>query len=69
MTKNTERQFQEADAAVERAIAAFMIKIEQMSEKWEAVSSQYIVEHVALALCAGMSKLVDDTTRAQDRRR
>jgi hypothetical protein len=41
MADNTERQFQEADAAVDRAVAAFVIKIERMSGKWQAVAPAY----------------------------
>jgi hypothetical protein len=61
MGDNTERQFREADAAIARAVAAFMIKIERMPGKWEAVSSQYIVERVARELCAEMSELIDES--------
>jgi hypothetical protein len=60
VANSTERQFQEADAAVERAVAAFMSKIEPLSAKWEAVARAYIVERVLLALCEGMTKLIDD---------
>jgi len=33
-----ERQFQEADAAVDKAVAVFISKIEAMSGKWDAVT-------------------------------
>jgi hypothetical protein len=56
---NTERQFQAADAAVERAVTAFSSKIEQMLGRWEAVAPYYIVEGVLLALCDEMTKLID----------
>jgi hypothetical protein len=42
MDDNTERQFREADAAVDRTVAAFIIKIDSMSTKWDAVSRQSI---------------------------
>ena len=64
MADNTERQFQEADAAVDRAVAAFVIKIERMSGKWQAVAPAYIVERVTLALCEETSKLIDDSETA-----
>ena len=38
MDKNTERQFQAADAAIENAVTAFMSKIDQMLGQWEAVA-------------------------------
>jgi|RhiMethySRZTD1v2_1073278.scaffolds.fasta_scaffold3385702_1 hypothetical protein len=60
MNNSTKRQFQEADAAVERAVTDFMSKIEPMFVKWEAVASVYILERVLLALCTEASKLADD---------
>ena len=36
MNDSTKRQFQEADAAADKAIAAFIGKIESMSGKWDA---------------------------------
>jgi hypothetical protein len=33
MADNTQRQFREADAAIDRSVAAFIIKIESMSLK------------------------------------
>ena len=38
MDDNTERQFREADAAVDKAVDAFIGKIESMSGKWDAVA-------------------------------
>ena len=59
MNDSTKRQFQEADAAADKAIAAFIGKIESMSGKWDAVAHQHIVERVLLALCDEMTKLID----------
>jgi hypothetical protein len=61
MDDRTERQFQKADAAVDQAVAAFMSEIEPMLGKWEAVAPQYILEHVLLALCTEVSRLVDES--------
>ena len=55
--EDTERQFREADAAVDKAVAAFIGKIESMSGKWYAVAPAYILERV---LCDEMTKLIDD---------
>jgi hypothetical protein len=60
MDKSTERQFQAADAAIESAVTAFMSNIDQLSGKWEAVGATYIVQSTLLALCDGMTKLIDD---------
>ncbi len=60
MDSSTERQFQEADAAVDQAVAAFISEIKSMSGKWEAVAPAYIVERVLLALCDELTKLIDD---------
>jgi hypothetical protein len=59
MDKNTDRQFDAADAATEKAVTAFMGKIEQLLGRWEAVSPAYIVERTLLALCDDVAKLVD----------
>ena len=58
MTK--ERQFQQADAAIERAVTAFMKRVDALMGRWEAVSPTYIAENVLLELCAEVSKLTDD---------
>ena len=61
MNDSTKRQFQEADAAVDKAVAAFIAKIESMSkEMGDAVAPAYIVERVLLMLCDEMTKLIDD---------
>ena len=60
MNDSTKRQFQEADAAADKAIAAFIGKIESMSGKWDAVAPAYILERVLLRLCDEMTKLIDD---------
>ena len=57
MNDSTKRQFQEADAAADKAIAAFIGKIDSMSGKWDAVAPAYILERV---LCDEMTKLIDD---------
>jgi hypothetical protein len=38
MSDRTERQFQQADAAVDQAVTAFIGKIEAMLGKWEALA-------------------------------
>jgi hypothetical protein len=60
MDNSTDRQFDKADAAVDQAGATFIGKVESMRWRWQAVSSQYIVERVALALCDEIVKLIDD---------
>ena len=60
MDSSTERQFQEADAAVDQAVPAFISEMKAMSGKWEAVAPAYIVERVLLALCDELTKLIDD---------
>ena len=59
MNNSTKRQFKEADAAVDKAVATFIGKIELMPGKWDAVARAYIVERVLLALCHEMTKLID----------
>jgi hypothetical protein len=57
--------FGKADAAVERAVDAFMARIESMFGKWEPVASTYIVERMLLILCHRMTKLLDDPCFAE----
>ena len=57
---DTERQFREADAAVDKAVADFISEIESMSGRWDAVAPAYILESVLLALCEEMTRLIDD---------
>jgi hypothetical protein len=51
MSKSTNQQFREADAAIERAVAAFMSAIDHMMKRWDGVAAQYILERVLLELC------------------
>ena len=60
MNDSTKRQFQQADAAVDEAVATFMSKIESMSGKWDAVAPAYVIERMLLVLCEEMTKLIDD---------
>jgi hypothetical protein len=66
MDDSTERQFQKADAAVDKVVEAVIIKIESMSVKWDAVAPAYIVQRVLLALCEEMTKLIDDPDLADE---
>ena len=54
-----ERQFQEANAAIERAVIAFANKIEQLFGRWEAVAPSYIVQRALRELCEETIKLAD----------
>jgi hypothetical protein len=58
--EDTERQFREADAVVDKAVAVFISKIESMSGKWDAVAPSYILEGMLLTLCEELTKLIDD---------
>jgi hypothetical protein len=53
-------QFEDADAAVTRAVTSFVSEIESIFGKWEdAVSPSYIVESALVELSAEVSKLTD----------
>ena len=43
MNDSSDRQFREADAAADEAIAAFISKIQSMSGEWDAVAPAYIL--------------------------
>src|SRR4051794_17877596 len=57
---NTKREFQEADATVDQAVAAFISTIKSISGKWDGVAPVYIVERALLELCDELAKLIDD---------
>lgn len=59
MSRDTDRQFQAADAAIERAVTAFMSAINQMMGRWDYVPSQYILEGVLLKLSDELTKRID----------
>lgn len=66
MNDNTKRQFQQADAAVDKAVAAFFGNIESMSGRWDAVARAYIIERVVMGLCNETTKLIDSPDFAID---
>ena len=61
MDDSTKRQFQEADAAADKAVAAFIGQDRiDVRGNGDAVAPAYIVERVLLVLCDEMTKLIDD---------
>ena len=60
MNNETERQFHEAEEAIERTVASFIGEINQLSGQWKAVAPAYVVQGVLLALCENVSNLIDD---------
>ena len=65
MTDSTEQQFHEADAAIDKAIVAFIGKIKSTALQWEAVAPAYVVERALLLVCNEMTKLIDDPGLAE----
>ena len=55
-----EKQVQEADAAVTRAVTAFVSEFESMWGKWENVAPAYVIESALLELCTELSVLAPD---------
>ena len=60
-----EKQVQEADAAVTRAVTAFVSEFESMWGRWENVAPGYVIESTLLELCTEFRS----GPRYQDRRR
>jgi hypothetical protein len=56
MDRNTQQQFQAADAAIYLTVEHFLTEIEQMTGRWESVAPTYIVERLLLRLCDGLTK-------------
>jgi hypothetical protein len=59
MNKN-ERQFQAANAAIERAVDRFVTDIDKIMVQREAVAPTYVREQALLILCDRLVKLIDD---------
>jgi hypothetical protein len=55
-----EKQVQEADAAITRAVSAFISEFESMWGRWEIVAPAYIIESTLLELCTELSVLSAD---------
>jgi hypothetical protein len=55
-----EKQVQEADAAVTRAVTAFVSEFESMWGRWENVAPGYVIESTLLELCTELSVLAPD---------
>jgi len=55
----TQRQFQEADATVDQAVAAFISTIKSISGKWDGVAPVYIVERALLELSNALANYRD----------
>lgn len=61
MEDDDHRQFKEANAAVTRAVAAFVSEIESMFGKWEdVVAPSYLVEVALMDLSTALSELTDE---------
>jgi hypothetical protein len=52
-----EKQVQEADADVTRAVTAFVSEFESMWGRWENVAPAYVIESALLELCTELSVL------------
>ena len=55
-----EKQVQEADAAITRAVTAFVSEFESMWGRWENVAPAYVIESTLLELCTELSVLSAD---------
>jgi hypothetical protein len=55
-----EKQVQKADAAVTRAVTAFVSEFESMWGRWENVAPGYVIESTLLELCTELSVLAPE---------
>src|SRR6476620_334597 len=55
-----EKQVQAADAAVTRAVTAFVSEFESMWGRWENVAPGYVIESTLLELCTELSVRAPD---------
>ena len=56
---NKDRQFLNADAAIERTVTTFFSAIDRMGGRWRDVAYSYILEGVVLKLCEELTKRID----------
>jgi hypothetical protein len=59
MTDSTDRNYEEATAAVTQAVTGFLREIDLMMGKWDAVAPTYIIEAMLVELCSRVSKITD----------
>jgi hypothetical protein len=58
------RQFREADAAIERAVGKFIGAIERIEGRFDSVSPAYVVEAMLIELCEKLTKKIDTPNMA-----
>ena len=59
MTDSTDRNYEEAAAAVAKAVTDFLREIDLMMGKWDAVAPTYIIEAMLVDLCSSVSKITE----------
>jgi hypothetical protein len=60
MTNRTERQFEETNAAVTKAVTDFVNEIGRIIVEWDAVAPTHIIETTLMELCSRASNLTDE---------
>ena len=60
MSESTDRQFEEANAAVAQAVTEFLSEVDLMIGRWDAVDPTYILMAVLMDLSSGLSDLGED---------
>ena len=60
----SDREFDQANAAIERAVATFISAIERLKYRYERVAAQYVIATMLRELCDELAKLIDDPNLA-----
>ena len=60
MSNSTDRQFEETNAAVTKAVTDFVSEIGRIMTEWEAVAPTHIIETTLMELCSRASNLTDE---------
>ena len=63
-----EKQVQEADAAITRAVSAFVSEFKSMWGGWENVAPAYVIESALLELCTNCPFYPPTSRPSEDRR-
>jgi hypothetical protein len=54
-----DRQFQQADLAIESTVARFVSAVDRMMGRWDNVGPTYIFDRVLVELCEELTKRMD----------
>ena len=64
--RKMDRQYDAADAAIERVVTAFIGRIDKMMGQWDEVHPWHVLERLLLRLCDLLSRLIDTSGKESE---